>query len=268
MTKTMGLAGILVLGAVPVFAQWGRQGNNTVSFRPRFQSMDTRGADGRCVIRVRIDDEADVIMNGDTVSIRTYRGNQGRDEGSECTSPMPRGASVQFRGIDGRGDVRLTQAGNGGPAVVHIRDPKGGDEGYTFELRWTGGGYYGNNGPYNNGPYSNNGPYNNGPHNNSGGWWGYGNGGYPNNGANDPYAVNSVARACADMAANELTRRYNVRQRDLSLMGANADPRGRNGRRAEINGDIQDRRTGRVYSYECTVNAANGRVRNVQVYAR
>lgn len=112
-------------------------------FRPKqMRDYNPRAADGRCIIRVRLDDESDVELRGDRVLLRTITGRPGRDDGSECSQPLPAGgfSKFAFRGIDGRGEVRLVQEprlGNQWTAIVAIRDKKGGDEGYTFELSWT-----------------------------------------------------------------------------------------------------------------------------------
>ncbi|MBL8221626.1 MAG: hypothetical protein JNL62_20495 [Bryobacterales bacterium] len=112
-------------------------------FRPKqMRDYNPRAADGRCIIRVRLDDESDVELRGDRVLLRTITGRPGRDDGSECSQPLPAGgfSKFAFRGIDGRGEVRLVQEprpGNQWTAIVAIRDKKGGDEGYTFELSWS-----------------------------------------------------------------------------------------------------------------------------------
>ncbi len=63
---------------------------------------------------------------------------------------MPtRPSDFRFTGVDGRGRVNLVQdPRNGGVAVIRIEDPKGGREGYTFDLEWRGGSGYGNGGGY------------------------------------------------------------------------------------------------------------------------
>ncbi|MBL8175260.1 MAG: hypothetical protein JNK48_11370 [Bryobacterales bacterium] len=112
-------------------------------FRPKqMRDYNPRAADGRCIVRVRVDDESDVELRGDRILLRTLTGRAGRDDGSECSQPLPSGGFTKFafRGIDGRGEVRLVQEprlGNQWTAIVAIRDKKGGDEGYTFELTWT-----------------------------------------------------------------------------------------------------------------------------------
>lgn len=123
--------------AVPLAAQ-----TNPVFSPRRMKDYNEQSRDGRCVLRVRVDDETDVELRGNSVLLRTITGRPGRDEGSECSQPLPAGGFTKFnfRGIDGRGEVRLVQEprlGNNWTAIVAIRDKKGGDEGYTFELSWT-----------------------------------------------------------------------------------------------------------------------------------
>jgi hypothetical protein len=48
-------------------------------------------------------------------------------------------AEFRFNGIDGRGrQTLMREPGRGGPAVIRIEDPKGGREGYTFDVEWLG----------------------------------------------------------------------------------------------------------------------------------
>jgi hypothetical protein len=131
------LLGAAVL--VPALA-WGEE----VTFTPRQRNWDERSNKGECTIRVWVDDEAEVDLRGREVRIRTLTGQPARDDGSECTQPLPANVTrFEFRGIDGRGEVRLVQepdARNNWTAVVNIRDRKGGGEGYTYRLRWETGG--------------------------------------------------------------------------------------------------------------------------------
>lgn len=145
-TRSIALAALL---AAPIFAQ--RYTNDTEFTVRRSGDYQDNKRDGKCTIRVVIDDEADVELQGDRVRIRTISGRPGRDQspnGSECNSVLPNGASnFRFKGIDGRGEVRLVQEPrpqNRWTAVVNIRDKKGGDEGYTFDLFWTNDGRGGN----------------------------------------------------------------------------------------------------------------------------
>ncbi|MCZ2149280.1 MAG: hypothetical protein LC126_16085 [Bryobacterales bacterium] len=138
--KDKRLARYLMLAAfaaIPLAAQ-----TNPVFSPRRMKDYNEQSRDGRCVLRVRVDDEIDVELRGNSVLLRTITGRPGKDEGSECSQPLPAGGFTKFnfRGIDGRGEVRLVQEprlGNNWTAIVAIRDKKGGDEGYTFELSWT-----------------------------------------------------------------------------------------------------------------------------------
>ncbi|MGH9810886.1 MAG: hypothetical protein ACRD9W_27170, partial [Terriglobia bacterium] len=60
----------------------------------------------------------------------------------QCNTVMPPNpVNFRFSGIDGRGSQQLVRdPRNGGSAVVRIDDPKGGSEGYTFDLEWSYGG--------------------------------------------------------------------------------------------------------------------------------
>jgi hypothetical protein len=119
----------------------------TTEFRPRFtSSLDSR--EGSCKLRLRIDDEAEVVMRGDRVFVRALRGAPARDVGSECTGPLPsRGIQdFEFEQTDGRGRAEVIERPdrrNNSRLVIAVRDEKGGDDKYTLEFRWTSGGAFG-----------------------------------------------------------------------------------------------------------------------------
>ncbi len=135
---TVRTASMALLAACTLAAQ-----NTDAVFRPRqMREWNERDSNGRCIIRVLVDDEVDVELAGDQVRARVLRGGESRDDGSECTQPLPIGgfSRFAFRGIDGRGEVRLVQEprpGNNYSAIVAIKDTRKGTEGYTFELSWT-----------------------------------------------------------------------------------------------------------------------------------
>jgi hypothetical protein len=71
----------------------------------------------------------------------TIHGAPARWRRMECNSPLPRNpVDFRFQGIDGRGKQELLRdpRNNRGFVVVRIEDPKGGSEGYTFDLEWGG----------------------------------------------------------------------------------------------------------------------------------
>jgi hypothetical protein len=104
---------------------------------------------GQCDIRLQVDQEAQVTVRGDMVSIRTIAGRDPRDDGSECNLPLPGRdlAGFNYEVKDSRGDIRLVgepSPRNGFAAVVYIRDSAGGEGRYHFRLSWAiggGGGY-------------------------------------------------------------------------------------------------------------------------------
>lgn len=99
------------------------------------------GDQGKCTIEVDVDQVAEVEVRGDMGRLRTLSGQRSTWRRFECTGPIPRNpVDFRFRGIDGRGNVNLVaDPRNSGVAVVRIEDPKGGREGYTFDLEWRGG---------------------------------------------------------------------------------------------------------------------------------
>lgn len=100
-----------------------------------------KGGDGKCTIEVEVDDAAEVEVSGDVGVLRTLEGRTAVWRRFECNGPLPSNpGDFRFRGIDGRGNVYLVRdpRSSRGRAVVRIEDPKGGREGYTFDLEWRG----------------------------------------------------------------------------------------------------------------------------------
>ncbi len=108
----------------------------------RTRDYDERANQGWCSIRVWVDEEVNIFLEGERVMFETVRGAPARDVGTECSQPMPRGNALsdfQFKGIDGRGEVRLIedpQQRNRYRAWVRIRDTKKGAEEHHFRLNW------------------------------------------------------------------------------------------------------------------------------------
>jgi hypothetical protein len=118
---------------------------------------------GQCDIRLQVDNEVEVAVRLDTVSIRTIAGRDAYDDKSECNAPLPdhEVRDFHFEVRDSRGDIRLIaepSRRNNYSAVVLIRDTSGGQGRYHFRLTWamaasdyrheTGGrGYNGRPGP-------------------------------------------------------------------------------------------------------------------------
>jgi hypothetical protein len=102
---------------------------------------DARAREGRCEIRVWVDNRAEVRMRGDTVFVRTLEGSKGRDEGSECSQPLPVNSLRDFQIHQTAGRSRVTLAQEPGrmnnyTAMISIEDRQGGGDNYAFEATW------------------------------------------------------------------------------------------------------------------------------------
>ncbi|HKD05716.1 MAG TPA: hypothetical protein VKB79_07425 [Bryobacteraceae bacterium] len=128
---------MMILGAAAVASLWGQR----VTDR---RAAEIRGGsgEGKCTIEVVVDDSAEIEIRGTNAFIRTISGRPSTFRRFQCNQAMPeRPYGFRFQGIDGRGNQQLVRpAGDGGPAVVRIDDPKAGSEGYTFDITWSGGG--------------------------------------------------------------------------------------------------------------------------------
>ncbi len=101
----------------------------------------SEGTSGKCTIEVRVDITAEVDIYGDSGRLRTLAGQPATWTRFDCTGPLPYNMTdFRFRGVDGRGSVRLVQdpRNNNSMAVIRIDDPKSGSEGYTFDIEWRG----------------------------------------------------------------------------------------------------------------------------------
>lgn len=96
---------------------------------------------GVCEIRLQVDNQSEITVDGDRVYMRTLSGQDGRDDGSACTVPLP-GREVpgfNFEILERRGDIQLVEGPtrrNGGKVVVRVRDSQGGFGRYIFRISW------------------------------------------------------------------------------------------------------------------------------------
>jgi hypothetical protein len=135
----IGVALLGMVAALPAVAD--------TQFRVRRMTRnDVPLGKGQCDIRLQVDQEVEVAVRGDVVSIRTLAGRDARDDGSECNEPMPGGnlQGFNYEVKDSRGDIRLIDEPsrrNGYAAIVRIRDSSGGEGRYHFRLTWVIGGF-------------------------------------------------------------------------------------------------------------------------------
>jgi hypothetical protein len=96
---------------------------------------------GQCDIRLEVDDQVEVAVHRDTVSVRRLSGQEARDDGSECNLPLPDRdlRDFNFEVIERRGEIALAEPPsprNDFTALVRIRDSAGGFGRYHFRLSW------------------------------------------------------------------------------------------------------------------------------------
>jgi len=132
---------LLFAAACSLFAQ------ATGPAEARQATFTIRGSGGwdKCTIEVVVDGTADVEIRGDRAVLRTLAGQPATWRRFECSGPLTAyPEEFKFTGVDGRGNQRLVQdPRNGrGTAIVRIEDPRGGSEGYTFDIEWRGGGNF------------------------------------------------------------------------------------------------------------------------------
>ena len=73
---------LAVCAAIPAWAD--------TQFRVRQMTRnDVPRGKGQCDIRLLVDNEVEVTVRGDLISMRTISGRDGRDDGSECNAPLP-----------------------------------------------------------------------------------------------------------------------------------------------------------------------------------
>lgn len=137
---------ILLLSGMAVL--WGQRVTGRMSANIR-----GGGGEGKCTIEVWVDDVAEVEIMGRNAQIRTINGSPASFRRFECNQEMPFNPSgFRFKGIDGRGRQELvSQPGGRRPAVIRIEDSKGGGEGYTFDIFWSGGSGFGGGGGFGGG---------------------------------------------------------------------------------------------------------------------
>lgn len=207
----------------------------------RRASITGGGGDGKCTIEVDVDGVAEVQISGETGRLVTLSGQTAEWRRFQCNQIMPRNPdNFRFNGVDGRGSQQLVRdpRGNGGWAVVRIEDPKGGREGYTFDLEWRGG-------------------------SDGGGFFPGGGGGGGGGGRGGSFNTASAIRICEDAVRDRIRRDYGYR--DIEVRETRADNnRGRNDWIVGI--AVAGGRVNREdFRFECSVDFGSGRVRSVNV---
>jgi len=142
MRFTARTAVVALVLCCPVAAQNQPAKDDSTTFTPKqSKDFDPARKEGSCIIRVRVDEQANVYIQGDVVTATAVKGKPPSDEGSECNQYPPANgfSAFKLKGVDGRGSVQLIEEpdpDNHFRIWVQIRDPKPGAEGYTFRISW------------------------------------------------------------------------------------------------------------------------------------
>lgn len=210
----------------------------------RQATIKGQGGDwGKCTVEVVVDVAAEVEIYGDTAQLRTLGGQPSQWRRLECTSAMSwNPTDFRFSGVDGRGSQRLVQdpRQNNGVAIIRIDDPKGGSEGYTFDVEWRGG----------VAPASGSSP-----------------GGYYQRGAYQPAgtytAPAQLVTACQNAVRDRAVREYGVRALAFGSITADATP----GRQDWLVGTFDTSGLARrdSYRFACWLDRNSAQVRSVEL---
>jgi hypothetical protein len=96
---------------------------------------------GQCDIRLQVDEEVQITIRRDQISVHNTSGQDARDDGSDCNIPVPDGDIRNFalQSVEARSEVRVLEKPsehNGFAVVVRIRDTAEGFGRYHFRLTW------------------------------------------------------------------------------------------------------------------------------------
>jgi hypothetical protein len=208
----------------------------------------SRGTSGKCTIEVRVDNVAEVDIYGNSGRLRTLAGQGDTWTRMECSDPLPYNMTdFRFKGIDGRGNVQLVRdpRQNNSVAVIRIEDPRGGSEGYTFDIEWSGA----SGGSATDG-FSN-------PPGNRGGF------GFPGRRGGRGMSAERAIDLCREEVRTRATRDYGFRNIDITA--AAIDTAGRNDR---VTGAFTDRAAGRRaggYRFVCTIDNNASQMSSVEI---
>jgi hypothetical protein len=103
--------------------------------------QDAQSKRGSFDVRLVVDGEAFVYVQGSTIRYENVSGRAPANEGSEYSQELPRANFTKFTlsKRDGRGDVELLEPpseANDYTAKLRISDPRGGDDHYHVRLEW------------------------------------------------------------------------------------------------------------------------------------
>src|SRR5208283_3254069 len=125
---------VAMLAAIPASAD----SRFRITVMPRPELSPGRG---QCDIRLEIDNEVRITIRRDMVLVHTISGEDARDDGSDCSAPLPdrdvRDFAVQP--VDNRSEMRILErpsARNDYAVVLRIVDDAPGFGRYHFRMSW------------------------------------------------------------------------------------------------------------------------------------
>jgi len=214
---------LFVLAMMPVLAD--------TEFRAGRMTSGPLGK-GQCDIRLQIDQDAEVRVRGDWVSVRTISGRDARDDGSACNQPLPGPwlREFNFEVRNKRGEIALLSPPserNAYAAVVRIRDSASGSGHYHFRLSWA-------RNAYSPGP--------------------------------SDFGVREATEVCREAVTRRIADSHDYSDVDIRHMQVDDRP----GRAIYVSGVANARRHRQATSltFVCSVDVDSGRVRSVDVNER
>ncbi len=137
------ISGVVALGAsTAVPAQDFIRAEDAYTYRiARAPDWDPAADEGRCRLRVFVDDRARINLRGDQIIVETRSGRRSFDQGSHCTQPLPYHRVDDFRVTSERGrgsvaNVRIPNRRNDYTGSIVIDDPQSGGDTYVIEVAW------------------------------------------------------------------------------------------------------------------------------------
>jgi hypothetical protein len=198
-------------------------------------------AEGRCTLRVWVDDTALLRLRGDDLWVETVQGDRSYDQGSTCTQPLPASRVRDFRITYDRGrgrveEVQVPSRRNDYTGTIEVQDPQNGAALYVIDVAWS------NAGP----AYADNG-------------YGYSSAAP----GRDPAPGYDMMRACQEQVRAEFVRR-NTGDAYLEFSGTPAsEPLSPERQRVYGAAYARNRSSTREVNYECVLNDRTMRVENI-----
>lgn len=195
--------------------------------------------EGRCQLRVWVDDTARIRLRGDDIWIETQRGERAYDQGSFCNQPLPFHGVQDFRVTAERGrgrieDVNAPNRRNNFTGTLKVEDPQNGGSLHVINIAWRNP-----EGAYSGRRYGDD---------------------YV---SNDRYPWFDEVRACQDQVRTEFLRRY-TGDAYLEFVGVpEREDLGPGRDRVRGEAYARNRYITRQMNYECVVNDRTNTVENI-----